>query len=241
MKLHAHQQGIVEWILEHDRCAIWAPMGSGKTAATLCALSIIRMTDPGPVLVLAPKRVAVHTWPEEARKWSEFGLKVIAIDGSPREREKALNRHGDVYTLSYDNVPWLVKQFGDRYEWPFTTVVADESTRLKGFRTRQGGKRARELGKVAHTKVRRFIELTGTPARMGWSTCGGRRGSSTAASGSATRSPRSAPAGSTPGSTAGASRRCRTRRPRFRNSCRTSAPRSSSLSRSTSPSCLTSR
>jgi SNF2 family DNA or RNA helicase len=51
--------------------------------------------------------------------------------------------------------------------WPFITVVADEFTRLKSFRLRQGGSRARALGQVAHTHVTRFIGLTGTPAPNG--------------------------------------------------------------------------
>ena len=40
-------------------------------------------------------------------------------------------------------------------------------TRLKSFRLRQGGSRARALGQVAHTHVTRFIGLTGTPAPNG--------------------------------------------------------------------------
>jgi len=46
-------------------------------------------------------------------------------------------------------------------------VVADEATKLKGFRLRQGGKRAQALASVAHTKVKRFINLTGTPSPNG--------------------------------------------------------------------------
>lgn len=59
----------------------------------------------------------------------------------------------------------MVEHYGDR--WPFRTVVADESTRLKGFRTRQGTQRARALASVAHTHSERFIELTGTPSPNG--------------------------------------------------------------------------
>jgi len=45
--------------------------------------------------------------------------------------------------------------------------VADEVTKLKGFRTRQGGKRAKAIAEVAHKKVDRWIGLTGTPAPNG--------------------------------------------------------------------------
>jgi SNF2 family DNA or RNA helicase len=45
-------------------------------------------------------------------------------------------------------------------------VVADESTKLKGFRTRQGTARAKALGTVSH-RIKRFIALTGTPSPNG--------------------------------------------------------------------------
>ena len=46
-------------------------------------------------------------------------------------------------------------------------MVLDESTKVKNFRLRQGGKRAQALGSIAHTKIKRLIELTGTPASNG--------------------------------------------------------------------------
>lgn len=166
MKLHSHQQDIVRWVLEHPRCAVWAPMGSGKTLATLTALAALRdIQGQLCALVLAPKRVAEHTWPDEARKWSQLELTVVPVSGSVTKRVAALEQPADVYTCSYDNLPWLVNRYGEH--WPFSIIVADEATRLKSFRTRQGGKRASALGKVAHTKVERFVELTGTPAPNG--------------------------------------------------------------------------
>ena len=54
-------------------------------------------------------------------------------------------------------------------------MVADESTKLKSFRLKQGGSRAAALAKVAHSRARRFIELTGTPSPNGlidlWGQC----------------------------------------------------------------------
>jgi SNF2 family DNA or RNA helicase len=85
--------------------------------------------------------------------------------GTEDERVKALKTPAVLYSINYENLPWLVKWYGDK--WPFEVVVADESTRLKGFRLRQGTQRAKALGKVAHSKVKRFIELTGTPAPNG--------------------------------------------------------------------------
>jgi SNF2 family DNA or RNA helicase len=161
-----YQQQIIDRILEQERVAIWAGMGLGKTCATLTALDILSLLEPGPALVLAPLRVARSTWPEEARKWDHLRhLVVQPIVGTPREREAALKVPAHVFTMNYENLQWLCDFYGDA--WPFGVVVADESTKLKSFRLRQGGSRAQALGKVAHTKVRRFIELTGTPASGG--------------------------------------------------------------------------
>ena len=71
----------------------------------------------------------------------------------------------NIFTTNYDNVPWLVEELNGK--WPFATVVSDESTRLKGFRLRQGTQRAKALGRIAHTRVTRWHNLTGTPAPNG--------------------------------------------------------------------------
>lgn len=161
-----YQQQIIDRILTQDRVAIWAGMGLGKTAATLTALDILGLVETGPALILAPLRVARSTWPDEVRKWDHLQhLKVQPIAGTPAQRRAALMKHAHVYTMNYENLPWLCEHFGE--SWPFATVVADESTKLKSFRLRQGGQRAQALGKVAHAHVRRFIELTGTPASNG--------------------------------------------------------------------------
>jgi SNF2 family DNA or RNA helicase len=118
------------------------------------------------VLVLAPLRVARSTWPEEARKWQHLaGMNVMPIVGTERERQAALRMDAQVYATNYEQLPWLVEHWGER--WPYRTVIADESTKLKSFRLRQGGQRAQALGKVAHTKVKRFVQLTGTPSPNG--------------------------------------------------------------------------
>lgn len=161
-----YQHAMVEHILQHPRCAIYAGMGLGKTVATLTAADILSLVQPGPVLVIAPLRVAQSTWPDEAAKWAHLGdVTVSAVVGTVAERLAALARPATIYTTNYENVPWLVEHFGER--WPFRTVVADESTRLKSFRLRQGGVRAQALAKIAHVQVDRFIELTGTPSPNG--------------------------------------------------------------------------
>lgn len=151
-----------------DRCALWAKPGMGKTILTLTHLDVLHRVwgESQPTLALAPLRVARDTWATEASKWQHLnGLDVVPVVGTPDARKAALRRDAPVYATNYEQLPWLVEHFGDR--WPFATVVADEAVRLKGFRVRQGTERAQALGSVAHKRVQRFIQLTGTPAANG--------------------------------------------------------------------------
>lgn len=163
-----YQKLIINHLLNLPRSNIWAGMGMGKTVATLSSLEALYCTGENqPTLVLAPLRVAASTWPDEVEKWSHLrNIEMQPIVGTARERLAALqNTNASVFTLNYDNLVWLVEALGDH--WPFGTVVADESTRLKSFRLRQGGKRAAALAKVAHKHVNRWVNLTGTPAPNG--------------------------------------------------------------------------
>lgn len=164
-----YQDLIINHEIDILRCNVWAGMGMGKTVATLTALEDLFMSgsENRPALVLAPLRVARSTWPDEADKWEHLrNIEVQTIIGSPKERTAALlNSNASVFTTNYENLVWLVETLGER--WPFGTVVADESTRLKSFRLRKGGKRAAALAKVAHKHIDRWMNLTGTPSPNG--------------------------------------------------------------------------
>lgn len=164
---HPYQELIIDHASQLDRSLVFAGMGLGKTVSTLTTIdNLILCGEDAPTLILAPLRVAKTTWPEEVRKWDHLsGLSVVPITGSEAERKAALKIDAPVYSTNYENIAWLVDHYGDR--WPFRNVVADEVTKLKSFRLRQGGKRAQALGKLAHTKIKRFTGLTGTPAPNG--------------------------------------------------------------------------
>lgn len=167
-KPHPYQEILIDHATERKRGGLWAGMGMGKTVSSLTALHHLELVSDGPALVIAPLRVARTTWPDEVEKWDHLaGMRVKPLLGDLRARTAALNTRADVYTINYDNIPWLVEQFSGKRRWPFTTVIADESTRLKGFRSQQGTKRAKALARVAHTYVDRWWNLTGTPAPNG--------------------------------------------------------------------------
>ncbi|MBK6552748.1 MAG: DEAD/DEAH box helicase [Rhodocyclaceae bacterium] len=165
----AYQLQAIDHLAAHPRCALWAGMGMGKTVSTLTALDTLALAEEDifPALVIAPLRVARSTWPAEIGKWAHLRhLRISPIVGDQRSRKSAMSTQADIYTTNYEQLPWILERVGDR--WPYPTVVADESTKLKGFRLRQGTQRARALGRIAHTeRVKRLIELTGTPAPNG--------------------------------------------------------------------------
>ncbi len=154
-----------DFALDNESCSLWAGMGMGKTSSTLLVLDTLLSVEPAPILVIAPLRVARSTWPDEVQKWADFEhLRVSAIVGSVADRFRAMQAKADIYTTNFENIPWLKAQWGDR--WPYRIVVVDESTKLKGFRTRQGTERARALASV-RKKIDRMTLLTGTPSPNG--------------------------------------------------------------------------
>lgn len=170
------------------RVGIFAGMGLGKTVAALTAIDILILAGDltTPVLVLAPLRVATNTWPAEVRKWDHLRhIEIQPVTGGRVSRTAAIgNKNAAIFTMNYENLPWLIDYFDlGKVKWPFKMVVCDESTRLKGFRTRQGGSRAKALGRIIHKHVDRVCLLTGTPSPNGlkdlwgqlWMLDGGKR------------------------------------------------------------------
>ena len=167
LQLRGYQNLIVDYVCDNKRCNLFVPMGLGKTVSVLTAITHLMLSeDILPVLVLGPLRVVNSTWPEEVLKWPHLReLRVSVVTGTERDRKAALAAPADIYCMNYDNLSWLEEYLGDNF--PFRMVVADECSKTKGFRTRQGTKRARSLARYAHTRVKRYVGLTGTPAANG--------------------------------------------------------------------------
>lgn len=158
---------MMDFLRQNRRGGVWCPMGGGKTVCTETILDQLDLVeDIYPVLVLATKRVARTVWGPELDKWEHLAhLRASIVLGSAAERERALAANAHYFCTNYDNLVWLSEVLGD--DWPFKTVVADELTKLKSFRLRQGTKRGRALARYAFTKIDRFIGLTGTPSPNG--------------------------------------------------------------------------
>lgn len=106
---------------------IFAAPGMGKTGMVYDIFDTMRVFGEAKrLLVLAPRRVAQNSWPEEQQKWSEsFGhLSVAVAIGSPTQRTAALKQNADITCINYDNLQWLIEGYGE--QWPFDMVAADE-------------------------------------------------------------------------------------------------------------------
>lgn len=160
---HNYQQTATRFILDHHEAAILLGMGLGKSVITLTAIwqLLLDYFTVSRVLVVAPLRVARDTWPAEVAKWDHLqGLSVAVAVGTKADRLDALAKSAMVTVINRENIPWLVRQYGD--SWPFDMVVIDELSSFKNHRA----KRFTALVKM-RPHVKRWVGLTGTPASNG--------------------------------------------------------------------------
>ena len=160
---HDYQKYATRYILEHPVSAVFLDCGLGKSVITLSAIFDLCLDsfEVGKVLVIAPLRVAMQTWPGEVRKWDHLkGLTYSVAVGSEKERLQAFRKKADVYITNRESVEWLVERSGVPFD--FDMVVVDE---LSSFKSHQA-KRFKSLLKV-RPGVKRIVGLTGTPSSNG--------------------------------------------------------------------------
>ena len=131
-----------------------------KTVITLTAVEelLFDRFEIRKVLIIAPLRVAVSTWPSEIRKWDHTReLQYSVITGTAAERRAAMLSDADIYIINRENVQWLVEKSGLPFDYDM--IVIDE---LSSFKS-SSAKRFRALMK-ARPLAKRLVGLTGTPA-----------------------------------------------------------------------------
>ena len=163
---HSYQAYAIEFIKTHLIALLFLDMGLGKTSICLMAIKelMYREFSITKVLVVAPLRVARDTWPAEVRKWEEVsGLRVSVLIGTSKEREAALQKNADIYTINRENLKWLVDYLeSHRKKWPFDMVILDELSSFKNPKSL----RFKALRRV-RPYIKRIVGLTGTPASNG--------------------------------------------------------------------------
>ena len=160
---HEYQSFATNYIEEHAISALLVDMGLGKTVITLTALLNLLFDSflIHKVLVVAPLRVGLISWPDELKKWDHLKfLRSSVVIGTEMERLKALKAKVDIYIINRENLEWLVSKSG--YKFDFDTVVIDELSSFKNAKA----KRHKAL-MLVRPYVKRIIGLTGTPASNG--------------------------------------------------------------------------
>lgn len=145
---------------------LWVDMGMGKTIITLTNIKhLLRSNQLKGVLVVAPLRVVLTGWRQEALKWSFVNdLTFSVITGDKDQRTRALVKKADIHLINYENVEWLSNIIHVYYtsqgrDIPFDGLVWDEITKMKNA----SADRVR-----AYLKIENYFKwvtgLTGTPA-----------------------------------------------------------------------------
>lgn len=128
------------------------------------------------VLIVAPLRVCMDTWPNEIEKWTDFNdLTYTILHG--KDKDKNLKKDVDIYLINFEGLDWLLKPTTiltptgkkknkvDLGRWDklgFDMVVIDEISKFKNY----GTKRYDIFKQVATTFKRRW-GLTGSPTSNG--------------------------------------------------------------------------
>lgn len=160
---HTYQMHATQHILDNPQAGLFLDMGLGKTVSTLTALDdlLFNRMEVSKVLIIAPKRVALHTWKNEIQKWSHLShLRLSIAVGTEKQRIAALRADADLYIINRENVAWLVTHYGTKF--PFDMIVIDELSSFKN----PNSQRFRALRSV-RPKVKRVVGLTGTPTPNG--------------------------------------------------------------------------
>lgn len=161
--LHKYQITAVNHIEDNPFAALFLDMGLGKTVSTLTAVSdLIERFEVTKVLVVAPKRVAEMTWIDEVNNWEQLRhLRVSVIKGTAKQREIAARAEADVYTVSRDNLVWLLQMWGGQ-KVPYDMLVLDELSSFKNHSAKRF-----KAAKVIRRSCTRVVGLTGTPSPNG--------------------------------------------------------------------------
>lgn len=157
--LHPYQRRVVDHILTHRRCGVFLEMGLGKTASALTAVvELMRRGEVRHTLIVAPKRVALHTWEAETAKWEHLRhLTAVNLVAPWRKRAEAMKTPADLHIINVDNLPWLLHE----EPMPYDLIILDEFSGYKSHTT----KRFKSLKDYLRIHPRtRLVGLTGTPA-----------------------------------------------------------------------------
>lgn len=180
--MRSYQCYLADKIVELPSVLAAAEMSLGKTCATLTGVRrILRVNPTWRCIIVAPKEVAKNTWPDEIGEWEHLqDLTYTVVVGTAKERLAALEVDADLTIINRENLQWLWQTIGGKEGWRWQVLAYDESSRLKGFTKRTKGTETTEpqltefgVLCMARSRIKKVIELSGTPAPNGLIDLGG--------------------------------------------------------------------
>jgi SNF2 family DNA or RNA helicase len=130
-----HQRLAIDWLKVRQYAALFAGMGLGKSASVLAAFDWLMKDGQGKgLLIIAPLRVAVLTWPHEVQKWDNFRYMKLACLRTKEGLQAWEEGTADIYTLNYEQIPKFCKNHlkgKSPEDLPVDTVVWDELSKAK--------------------------------------------------------------------------------------------------------------
>jgi SNF2 family DNA or RNA helicase len=162
---HKYQKKALKFLLERPNAALFLDPGLGKTSISYAAISVLKKQKMlKGALVVAPRRPAVSTWPQEHAEWEDFQhLKICVLHGAGKEQ--SVRERADVYVCTHEGLRWMIReghlQEMLRKKW-LDTLFLDELHKFKHTET----KRFKEFEPYIRRFTRRY-GLTGSPAANG--------------------------------------------------------------------------
>lgn len=155
-----YQKRAIQLLLSQASAGLFLDPGLGKTSTVLATIKILKEKNLiKKVLIVAPLRPMLKTWPDEIKKWEDFNsLTYTILHGTGKTA--ALGETTDIHLINPEGIPWLFDPATARPE--YDVLVVDESTVFKNSQT----KRFKCLKPWLPCFKRRWI-LTGTPAPNG--------------------------------------------------------------------------
>lgn len=155
-----YQREALKFALKNRACGLFARMGTGKTVVTLTLIDILmyEMANIRRVLLIAPLRVAMISWPDEIEKWHHTKhLTYQFLHGNKKDEDIRRIQDVDIVAVNFEGCRWLYNN--KRYLARFDMIVVDESTWIKN----PTAGRTKLIHEMSRFIPRRLI-LTGSPS-----------------------------------------------------------------------------
>ena len=152
---------------------------------TIAILDVMHRLHPDwRFLIVAPKTVAVNTWPAELAKWRQAHTLdwavACGVKSNAKQRREALAQQATVTIINQENLGWLDRELA---QWPWDGIVLDElsgykdpsSNRFRILKRRRQDRTHAPKHPGHGRPVQWVLGLTGTPAAKGlmdlWAQC----------------------------------------------------------------------